>query len=341
MIRACRTAIRHGFAYLLDSITICCSARPESRELGYGFTSLMTHEVGHHAGLSHPHDGYDPQLGVDYSPIDEFYSSWPGDETDTLMSYLDITQRFGVFDRDNIASTSSPATSTGRTCFSQPSRRQLTDTVRGLLQRANASTTARPGTLPALEFHRLRRRRPAHLRTRPYRSRPAPRRSRGRAGASKQRPERACRTKVTRSAFQQLIGSVGRNSHLGHSSPSRTALVTVRPPGCRFRRQGRVPRGAPAELGAELRHTGSGASATIRRPAVRLAPVGCVLRRVSKGSGRSAPASIGPARAPSRAEPRSARPRCARPPSRRRRRRAAPAASPAAVPCRRVCAPRT
>ncbi len=30
-----------------------------TRALGYGFTTTVIHEVGHHLGMSHPHDGYD------------------------------------------------------------------------------------------------------------------------------------------------------------------------------------------------------------------------------------------------------------------------------------------
>jgi len=72
------------------------------RELGYGFTSTVVHEAGHHFGMSHPHDGYDSELGLDYGPADEFYFAWSGDESDTVMSYLGVTNRFGEFDQDNM-----------------------------------------------------------------------------------------------------------------------------------------------------------------------------------------------------------------------------------------------
>ena len=32
-------------------------------ESGYGLTTTIIHEVGHHVGLSHPHDGYDGPSG--------------------------------------------------------------------------------------------------------------------------------------------------------------------------------------------------------------------------------------------------------------------------------------
>jgi hypothetical protein len=74
----------------------------EYRELGYGFSSTTIHEGGHHFGLSHPHDGYDSELGLDYGPADEFYFAWSGDESHTVMHYLALTNEFGQFDRDNM-----------------------------------------------------------------------------------------------------------------------------------------------------------------------------------------------------------------------------------------------
>ena len=32
---------------------------PDIVEAGYGLTTTMIHEDGHHLGMSHPHDGYD------------------------------------------------------------------------------------------------------------------------------------------------------------------------------------------------------------------------------------------------------------------------------------------
>ena len=34
----------------------------------YGLTTTMIHEDGHHLAMSHPHDGYDSETGVDYEP---------------------------------------------------------------------------------------------------------------------------------------------------------------------------------------------------------------------------------------------------------------------------------
>jgi hypothetical protein len=34
------------------------------RSIGYGFSITTIHEVGHHLGMSHPHDGYDDQVNI-------------------------------------------------------------------------------------------------------------------------------------------------------------------------------------------------------------------------------------------------------------------------------------
>jgi hypothetical protein len=74
----------------------------EYREAGYGFSTTTTHEGGHHFGMSHPHDGYDSELGIDYGPSGEFYFTWSGDESDSLMSYLAVSNTFSTFDADNM-----------------------------------------------------------------------------------------------------------------------------------------------------------------------------------------------------------------------------------------------
>jgi hypothetical protein len=72
------------------------------RVLGYGFSTTTVHEFGYHIGMSHPHDGYDSELGLDYGPADEFYFAWSGDESHTIMSYIDLSWDFGQFDQDNM-----------------------------------------------------------------------------------------------------------------------------------------------------------------------------------------------------------------------------------------------
>jgi hypothetical protein len=75
---------------------------PALQSIGYGFTSTIIHEVGHHVGLSHPHDGFDYEANVDYGPGDDFYFAWSGDESNTIMSYMDLNWDFSQFDRDNM-----------------------------------------------------------------------------------------------------------------------------------------------------------------------------------------------------------------------------------------------
>jgi hypothetical protein len=67
--------------------------------VGYGFTETAIHEAGHHMGMSHPHDGYDPVYGEVY------YTGhwvWSGDQSYTVMAYNDLTHNFGVFNKDSM-----------------------------------------------------------------------------------------------------------------------------------------------------------------------------------------------------------------------------------------------
>jgi hypothetical protein len=70
---------------------------------GYGLTTTLIHEYGHHFGMSHPHDGFDWQTGFDYEPTGPFYFTWSGDENNSIMSYIDLNWDFSQFDRDNAA----------------------------------------------------------------------------------------------------------------------------------------------------------------------------------------------------------------------------------------------
>ena len=76
---------------------------PDAVAAGYGLTTTMIHEYGHHSSLSHPHDGYDPGTGVDFGPGGETYFAWLGDESNSMMSYIDLNWDFSQFDRDNSA----------------------------------------------------------------------------------------------------------------------------------------------------------------------------------------------------------------------------------------------
>ena len=75
---------------------------PEIVEAGYGLSTTIIHEVGHHVGLSHPHDGYDSESGVDFGPSGDFFFAWAGDQQNSMMSYIDLNWDFSQFDRDNM-----------------------------------------------------------------------------------------------------------------------------------------------------------------------------------------------------------------------------------------------
>jgi hypothetical protein len=68
----------------------------------YGLTTTMIHEDGHHLAMSHPHDGYDSETGVDYDPTGPYYFAWSGDQSNSMMSYIDLNWDFSQFDRDNM-----------------------------------------------------------------------------------------------------------------------------------------------------------------------------------------------------------------------------------------------
>jgi len=84
-----------SFVFAFDS--------PSVRDVsGYGFSTTTIHEVGHHVGLSHPHDGFDYEAQVDFGPSGDYYFAWSGDESNSMMSYIDLNWDFSQFDRDNM-----------------------------------------------------------------------------------------------------------------------------------------------------------------------------------------------------------------------------------------------
>ncbi|MEV4347413.1 hypothetical protein AB0J83_23400 [Actinoplanes sp. NPDC049596] len=84
-----------------DQTYVFCFISPEIVADGYGLSTTQIHEVGHHLGMSHPHDGYDSETGTAYGPEGEFFYVWAGDESNTVMTYLDVNWDFSQFDRDN------------------------------------------------------------------------------------------------------------------------------------------------------------------------------------------------------------------------------------------------
>jgi hypothetical protein len=71
------------------------------RHRGYGLTSTIIHEVGHHLGMSHPHDGYDSSLREDYDGQSRFYAYY-GEDSSTAMMNANYEFDFSQFDRDNM-----------------------------------------------------------------------------------------------------------------------------------------------------------------------------------------------------------------------------------------------
>ncbi len=72
------------------------------RSIGYGFSTTAVHEFGHYYGMSHPHDGYDSEQALDFGAAGDYYFTWSGDESDTIMQYIDLSDQFSHFDMDNM-----------------------------------------------------------------------------------------------------------------------------------------------------------------------------------------------------------------------------------------------
>ncbi|WP_052351747.1 hypothetical protein [Deinococcus pimensis] len=68
----------------------------------YGLTTTLIHEVGHHLGMSHPHDGYDSETDNDFGAYGAYTYANVGDESNSMMSYIDLNWDFSQFDRDNM-----------------------------------------------------------------------------------------------------------------------------------------------------------------------------------------------------------------------------------------------
>jgi len=71
------------------------------RNQGAGLSRTIIHEVGHHLGMSHPHDGYDATLKEDYDGLSRFYSYY-GAFSSTVMMNANYEGDFSQFDRDNM-----------------------------------------------------------------------------------------------------------------------------------------------------------------------------------------------------------------------------------------------
>jgi hypothetical protein len=69
----------------------------------FGTTTTLTHEVGHYLGLFHPHDGWDYDRGPVILGSGDFFFSWTGDQTASVMSYMDLSEEFSQFELDSMA----------------------------------------------------------------------------------------------------------------------------------------------------------------------------------------------------------------------------------------------
>ncbi|MGH2808544.1 MAG: hypothetical protein ACRDKT_14850, partial [Actinomycetota bacterium] len=67
-----------------------------------GPSHILVHEVGHHVGVAHPHDGFDLEDGVTFQPYGDFFFAWTGDESATVMSYIHSENDFSRFDIDSM-----------------------------------------------------------------------------------------------------------------------------------------------------------------------------------------------------------------------------------------------
>jgi hypothetical protein len=76
---------------------------PTSCRAAIGTTDVLTHEVGHELGMSHPHDGYDYEEDRDFGAYGDTFFVSAGDEVSSVMSYLFVNNEYSQFDRDNHA----------------------------------------------------------------------------------------------------------------------------------------------------------------------------------------------------------------------------------------------
>jgi hypothetical protein len=128
-----------------------------------GGTDILIHELGHHWGLSHPHDGYDYEEDVDFSSYQ--YGSKMlasvGDMSNGVMSYLWVNNEFSQFDRDNMNRWMAAAyLKNANTLFAESLKRRPAGPARQQLLDADAGVDAVRAAFAGhayLEAHRLAR----------------------------------------------------------------------------------------------------------------------------------------------------------------------------------------
>ncbi|HEV8140493.1 MAG TPA: hypothetical protein VGP81_12030 [Pyrinomonadaceae bacterium] len=68
-----------------------------------GMTGGLIHEAGHFMGMSHTHDGFDYEDFTYHGSFeDPYFFMWTGDESDSVMGYMFLSNNFSQFDRDNM-----------------------------------------------------------------------------------------------------------------------------------------------------------------------------------------------------------------------------------------------
>ena len=69
--------------------------------LGYGLSYHADPRVRSPREHEPSDDGYDSETEFDYGPADEFYFAWSGDQTNSIMSHIDLNWDYSQFDLDN------------------------------------------------------------------------------------------------------------------------------------------------------------------------------------------------------------------------------------------------
>lgn len=75
---------------------------PETHEMGFAFSAVIAHELGHHYGFSHPISGYDFEQDRLFNPLGDMFFVYVGNEVESMMAVSNLAPTFGQFDRDTM-----------------------------------------------------------------------------------------------------------------------------------------------------------------------------------------------------------------------------------------------
>ena len=144
---------------------------------GVGGTNLVSHEVGHHIGLAHPHDWYDSDDNADRSAGNNVWA-WSMDGCQCTMGYFN-TADFGEFEKDSLArSFSARAYQTARAMLPslpKAERKRVVESLRETVDALKAGDYPKAARKAKAGYYRAwksaspraRRRASAHPRWRP------------------------------------------------------------------------------------------------------------------------------------------------------------------------------